>query len=144
MLQGKSSGVQVLHLHRRGCHTEGGKIKIKSSSSQLMKVDNNPRVLWAKSVPSNPWRRFEEFLLHFQPRVGFCRWPTSVFDLALRANLDCRYPSHGVDVDVDVDVDVGQPGLQVPLPRGGHLNSILYNNLPRPLPCSLQQVTFYR
>ena len=41
--------------------------------SQLVKVDNNPRVLWSRVVPSNPWRRFEEFLLHFQPRVSFCR-----------------------------------------------------------------------
>ena len=41
-----------------------------------VKVENDPRVLWAKKVPTNPWRRFEEFLLHFQPRVSFCRYST--------------------------------------------------------------------
>ena len=34
--------------------------------------------------------------------------------------------------------------LQIPLPRGGHLKSILYNHLPWPLPCSLQQVSYLR
>jgi len=58
----------------------GYKYFIFTDEDVTLKVDNNPRVLWSKNVPSNPWRRFEEFLLHFKPRVSFC-----------------RYPSHGVD-----------------------------------------------
>ena len=36
-----------------------------------LKVVNNSRTNWTQSMAVNAWERFEEFLHHFQPKIGF-------------------------------------------------------------------------
>ena len=39
-----------------------------------LKVDNRPKARWRARLPTNPWRRFEEWLLYFRPMVGFAQY----------------------------------------------------------------------
>ena len=41
-----------------------------------LRVDNNPQARWKEHMAVNAWQRFEEFLLHFRPKIGFCQYPS--------------------------------------------------------------------
>ena len=41
-----------------------------------LQVDNNPKASWKEDMAADPWRRFEEFLGHYQPKISFGQYPS--------------------------------------------------------------------
>ena len=41
-----------------------------------LQVVDNPKAKWKEPMASNAWQRFEEFLDHFQPKIGFGQYQT--------------------------------------------------------------------
>ena len=41
-----------------------------------LQVNDDPRARWKEDMAANAWQRFEEFLLHFRPKIGFGQYPS--------------------------------------------------------------------
>ena len=49
---------------------------IFTDEDATLEVDDKPAARWKEEMAPNPWRRFEEFLQHFQPKIGYGQFDT--------------------------------------------------------------------